>query len=50
MNGTHVTGPCTAVQYRLITLTCGRRKMEFRNDGKPIGQNDKLWTVRLLEN
>jgi len=34
MNANDVTGPCTALQYGLIMLKCGSRKMEFRHDGK----------------
>jgi len=41
MNANDVTGPCTAVQYRPIMLNY---------DGKPIGRNAELRTVRLLEN
>ena len=47
MNATDVTGPCAAAQYRLIMLTCGSRKLEFRHDEKPIGWNAELWTVRF---
>jgi len=50
MNATDETGPCTAVQYGLIMLTCGSRKMEYRHDRKLILQNAELLTVRLLEN
>jgi len=49
MNATDVTGPCATVQYGLI-MRCGSRKMELRHDGKPIGWNDELLTVRLSEN
>jgi len=49
MDATDVTGPCTTVQYGLIMLTCGSRKMEFRHDGKPIGRNAEYWTARLLK-
>jgi len=49
MNATDVTGPCTAVQYGLIMLTGGSRKMESRHDGKPIRRNAELRTVPLLE-
>jgi len=45
MNATDVTGPYAAVQYGLIMLACGSRKMEFRHDGKPIGWNDELQTA-----
>jgi len=34
MNATDVTGPCAAVQYGLIMLLCGSRKMSFRHDEK----------------
>ena len=30
MNTNDVTGQCTAVQYKLIMLKCGSRKIEFR--------------------
>jgi len=49
MNATDVTGPCTAVQYGLIMLACGRQKMEFRPDGKPIWWNPELQMVQLLK-
>jgi len=29
MNAADVTGLCTAVQYGLIMLTCGSRKLDF---------------------
>jgi len=29
---TDVTGPCNAMQYGLIMLTCGSQKMEYRHD------------------
>jgi len=37
---------------RLIMLTCGSRKMEFRHDGKLIGQNayGRFGSIQLLEN
>ena len=47
MKATDVTGPCSAVQYGLIMLTSGSGKMEFWHDGKPIGWNAKLRTVRF---
>jgi len=45
MNGTDVTGPCAALKYGIIVLTCGSQKEEFRHDGKPIGRNIELWAV-----
>jgi len=30
MNANDVTGQCTAVQYKLIMLKCGSRKIEFQ--------------------
>ena len=50
MNVTVVTGPYAAVQYGLIMLMCGSRKMEFSHDGKLIGRNTELQTVWLLKN
>jgi len=47
MNGTDVIGLCAAMQYGLIMLTCSSRKMEFCYDGKPVGQNAELSTVRF---
>jgi len=45
MNATDLTAPCALVQYGLIMLMCGRRKMEFLHDGKPIGWNAESRTV-----
>jgi len=47
MNATDMTGPCAAVQYKLIILTCGSRKMEFQHSGKPIRRNAELRMVRF---
>jgi len=35
------------VHYGIIMFTCGSRKMEFWHDGKPIGWNAELRTVRF---
>jgi len=43
MDAIDVTRPRAAVQHGL--LTCGNRKMEFRQVGKPIGRNAELWAV-----
>jgi len=43
MNASDVTGPCTAVQYGLIMLTCGSRKMGFRHHRKPMRRNAELY-------
>jgi len=42
MNVTDVTGPCNAVQYGLIMLTCGSQTMEYRHDRKPVRRNAEL--------
>jgi len=47
MKATDVTGPCTAMKYGLIMLTCGSGKMEFQHDRKPIGWNTELRAVRF---
>jgi len=50
MNAIDVTGPCAAVQYRLIMLMCGSRRWNSDTTEKPIGRKAELRTVRLLWN
>jgi len=53
MNATDVTGPCAAVQYGLIMLTCGSQKMEFRmteNRSDRTLNYARLGVFQLLEN
>jgi len=47
INAANVTGPCTAVQYGLIMLTCSSRKLDLQHDRKQIGWNTELRTVRF---